>query len=235
MMPSASQLAALSDEDQDELLRLLQQRRDEQLRVDPWEWACETKTKDEADGSIREFPRTPYLKDYFRVLANEQLIAVPKSRRMRVTWATAAFCVHAARYGGSSTAVFWQADNEDKAAFVVQERCMFLESSLSDELRRPYSSIRTNKGMVGRVNYAAGGYIWGVPQGDAVLRTYTPSILVMDECDFQHDAHQALAAALPFVEKNAKLILITTSNGPSGIMAEIAKTVGFTSYAMSGR
>jgi DNA-binding MurR/RpiR family transcriptional regulator len=74
-----------------------------------------------------------------------------------------------------------------------------------------------------------------VPQGDAVLRTYTPTILVMDECDFQPEAHAALAAALPFAEKNAKIILITTSAGPQGVVAEIAKTIGFESFPSSGR
>lgn len=235
-MSAAAPLARLTDEEQTELLVLLDAEHDAQLARDPWAWACETRTKDEADGKIKPFPRDPYLRDFFAVLAHRQLICVPKSRRMKVTWAVAAFCTHRARYN-STTAVFWQADNEDKAAFVVQERCAFLEDSLPAELRRPTHAIRTAKGMIGRLNWTdgRGGYIWGVPQGDSILRTYTPTILVMDEVDFQPEAHAALAAALPFVEKSAKLILITTSAGPSGVVAEIAKSMGFESFPASGR
>jgi len=224
-----SRLAKLSSEELAELETLLVAEHDDGLSRDPWRWACETHTQDEADGQIKPFPRTPYLRDMFTVLAHRQMISIPKSRRMRVTWGVAAFCAHAARYN-PSTAVFWQADNEDKAAFVVQERIAFLERSLPPELQRPHSTIRTSKGMIGRISWTNAGYVWGVPQGDSVLRTYTPSILVMDECDFQPEAHAALAAALPFVEKNAKLILITTSNGPQGVVAEIAKSVGFESF-----
>lgn len=222
----------LSADEQRELLALLTQEHDDQLARDPYEWALQTLTKDEADGAIKPFPRDPLIKDLFAVLAHRNKIAIPKSRRMKISWSVAAFCAHRARYN-PTTAVFWQADNEDKAAFIIQERINFLEESLPPELKRPYSTIKTTKGLIGRMSYKTGGYVWAIPQGSSVLRTYTPTILVMDECDFQPEAHAALAAALPFVEKNAKLILITTSNGPSGVVAQIAKSIGFESFPSS--
>lgn len=231
-----ARIAAMDDSQAEGMLEASVAAADDTLARNPYLWALQTMTQDEADsGKVKPFPRDPYIEDAFAVLCSgERKIAIPKSRRMKATWTVAAYVTHRARYQ-PGTAVFWQADNEDKAAFVVQERCRFMERSLRPELRRPFATIRTSKGMVGRINYLGRGYVWGVPQGDSALRTYTPTILVMDEADFQAEANQSLAAALPFAEKEAQIILITTSNGPSGPVAQIAKSCGFLSFPASGR
>ena len=55
----------------------------------------------------------------------------------------------------------------------------------------------------------------------------------MDECEHQDEAHAALTAAIPLIEgtKDAKLILIGTSNGPQGVLAGICREVGFVKWS----
>jgi hypothetical protein len=52
----------------------------------------------------------------------------------------------------------------------------------------------------------------------------------MDECDFQREGNEALNAALSIAEKNAQIVLLTTSNGPQGVAAEICKEAGLVRF-----
>lgn len=199
---------------------------------DIWRWLRETVwTIDEASQEQIKWPDKAYLRELFAVLDAERMIAIPKSRRMMVTWAVAAWAVHKARFF-PNYAIFIQSETEDKAAFVVDKRCAFIEDHMEPPVfRREYNSIRTTKGAIGRMTYKqTGSYIWGIPQGGDVIRTYTPSVLILDEAEFQPEAHQALIAALPAVEKGAKLVLVSSSNGPGGVIAEICKGIGFTRW-----
>ena len=107
----------------------------------------------------------------------------------------------------------------------------YIEDNLRDvPIRRLYKATRT-KGGVGNITWdGTGSWVHAVPQGPDVFRSYTPSILIMDECDTQPQAEAALTAALPLAEKQAKIVLITTSQGPSKPAARIAKSAGFTRW-----
>lgn len=205
--------------------------RDREYARDCWAWLCDlVVTVDEASQQQLRWPaEKEYLCDLIEVFTSEeQLIAIPKSRRMMVTWTAAAWATWTVRYQPHH-AIFIQSENEQKAAFVIDQRCAYIEDHLLEPIfRRPYKPIRTSGGIIGKMTYPeTGSYIWAVPQGGSVLRTYTPSILIMDECDFQPEGHEALAAAMPLVEKNARLILISSSNGPRGVLAMIAREAGF--------
>lgn len=207
---------------------------DENLRYGrrPWEWVTEqVYTIDEASQERVRWPDKAYLKDLFAVLQAEQMIAIPKSRRMMVTWAVAAYAVHQARFFPGH-AVFIQSETESKSAYVVDQRCRYIEENIQPEpYRRTFRSVRTQQGLVGVMTYEqTGSYIKAVAQGGDVLRSYTPSILILDEADFQPEAHAAVVAAIPFAEKNAKIILVSSSNGPIGPIAELAKSIGFVRF-----
>jgi len=200
---------------------------------DIWRWLTKRVTTiDEATQTQARWPaHMGYLKELLAFVDEHQMVAIPKSRRMMVSWALAAWCTHRARFFPNN-AIFWQSENEDKAAFVVQNRCAYIEDHIDEGRRRSYSAIRTTKGVIGRLTYRdTKSYIWGIPQGGDVLRTYTPAVLVMDECDFMQEGPAALTAALPAVEKGSKLVLISSSNGPGGILAGICKEIGIRSWA----
>jgi len=202
---------------------------DEAYKRDFWAWLInEVYTQDEATQSKRPWPDKAYLRDVAWLLQNEQLLLLPKSRRMMISWILAAYCVWKARYFPHN-AVFIQSETEQKSAFIVDKRCVFIEENLAEPLlRRPFRSIRTHQGSIGRITYEdTGSYIWAIPQGEDVIRTYTFSVLFMDECEFQAEGARALASALAIAEKKAQIILVSTSNGPTGPMAEICRASGF--------
>jgi hypothetical protein len=63
---------------------------------DPWAWACDlVLTQDEADQTVKPFPRLEYVRELLELLRREPLVALPKSRRMFVSWLLPIWCVHA--------------------------------------------------------------------------------------------------------------------------------------------
>jgi hypothetical protein len=204
---------------------------------DCWRWFCQmVQTVDEAavsneTGNVFRWPaHYTYLREVLKVLENEPLVIIPKSRRMMISWLVAAYFVWHARYHENG-ALFWQSETEQKAAFIVDQRCKFIEEHLyRPEFKEQIKTIKTKQGLVGRITYPNGSYIWAVAQGGDVLRTYTATKVMMDECEFQDESPDALTALLPLVEKGAQAILVSSSNGPIGVMAELCRDVGFTSW-----
>ena len=174
-------------------------------------------------------PDKPYLEDLFGLLSDptEDRLCFPKSRRMMVTWAVSIWCCWYARYHDDAL-VFFQSENEEKAAFCIDRRMKFAEDHLVDVWnRRDRDEWKTKEGTVGKFQYKHNNsQIWGIPQGGDIIRTYTFSAMVMDESEFQREGRAALNAALPIVENGAKLIILSSSNGPDGILASICADVG---------
>jgi phage FluMu gp28-like protein len=233
-------LSSLSEEDRTSALkglttgevRAVLAELDSEYQRNPWAWFMnEVNTQDEATQAMLPWPDKSYLRDLVWVLDHEKGVVIPKSRRMMVSWICAAWAVYRARYQPHH-AIFYQSETEEKAAFITDQRCIFIENNLREPLlRRKYKAIKTHQGLVGRITYADNGsYIWAIPQGDDAIRSFTFSILIMDESEFQPEAEKALVSALPIWEKGAQLIILSTSNGPQGILAGICRDVGFTKF-----
>lgn len=155
------------------------------------------------------------------------MIAIPKSRRMLVTWTVSVWACWQARFH-PNTLGFFQSENEEKAAFAIDRRMQFIEDNLQDEwCKLDRVQWKTKEGTVGKFQYKHNASVlWGVPQGGDIIRGYTFSFLIMDESEFQKEGASALRAALPIVENGAKLVILSSSNGPRGILADICRGVG---------
>lgn len=235
-MPSTSQTEADERRALIEEIRIRREIADREYAASCQLWAAEqVRTVDEATQTVRHWPQDkPYLAELFDLYEEEQLIALPKSRRLMVTWSVALWATWRARYYPYN-AIYIQSDKEEKSAYFTDKRCKFLEDHLVDDwCRRPYDSIKTSKGMVGRITYPdTASYIVAVAQGADMIRSYTASAIIMDESEFQESAHAALTAMIALIEsnKNVKLILISTSNGPGGVLAGICREVGFVKWS----
>jgi len=206
---------------------------------DPWKFFCQqVVTKDESaqitnanrDRIYRWPENYDYLRETLAVLQNEPLVGVPKSRRMMVSWLLAAYFVHKARYQPNA-ALFYMSETEQKAAFAVDKRCLFIEQNLrGPEFRITPVTTKTKTGLVGHITYPNESYIWALASGGDVLRQYTATVIFIDESEFQSEAPAVVRAALPMVENGAQLILASSSGGPVGVMAELCDAVGVKSW-----
>jgi hypothetical protein len=232
----AYDLSRLTAEEKLQLGGLAVRKLDERYRASIHDWLAEQVwTIDEASAEIARWPtpaEKPQLPELIDAFEREQRLAVPKSRRMMVTWAFAAWSVWRARYQ-TANAIYIQSQKESKAAYVIDKRCAWIEDHLDDpELRRPYRALRTSEGLIGSMTYdETQSYIVGLPQGGDAIRMFTGTILILDEIEFQEEGREALVAALPMIEKKAKIVLVSSSNGPRGVLADLCREIGFARFA----
>lgn len=203
-------------------------------RHSPAKWMRDqVRTVDEATGRVRPWMDESIVDEVVHALNTEKLLLFPKSRRRFITWTVSAFWVWDARYHKHHLNLI-QSLNEEKAAYVVDERCRFIEEHLAEPLlRRPFDHWKGAKGLTTRMRYRhTESTIRGVKEGGDAVRTYTITRIFMDESEFQPHAHEAMTAAKPLMEpdKDVQIVLASSSNGPSGPIASICREVGFTKF-----
>lgn len=221
---------------EDELSYLIaqQQALDDVFSKDCWRWACQQViTIDEAaeEGKARRRPwpkQKAYVKELLQVLKNERFVIIPKSRRMFITWTICAYLLHDTRYNADS-ANFILSETEQKSAFCVDKRCYHMEQNLRhEEFRKEVQTLRTKTGLIGRMTYPHNGsYLWGLASTGDALRAYTATKVFVDEIEFIEQAPALTRALVPLIEGGAQAIFCSSSNGPTGIIAEYCRNVSF--------
>jgi hypothetical protein len=229
----------LSEREEATILLSKKDKLDVLYAENPWKFFCQqVKTIDESQkisGKNKDrvylWPKHyQYLKETLNVLQNEPLVGIPKSRRMMISWLLSAYFVWDARYHPNS-AIFYMSETEQKSAFAVDKRCRFIEENLrKPEFRLPIKTMKTKTGLVGHITYPNGSYIWALASGGDVLRQYTATKIFLDESEFQDEAPAVVRAALPMVENGAQLILASSSDGPIGVLADLADKCGVRSF-----
>lgn len=225
-------LASLSEQQQLSAAQQIIALRDAEYAKSAWVWASEqVMTKDEASAEVRPWPADKvYLHDLFDAMEASPKLAVAKSRRMFVSWAVATFLTHRIRYR-KHYAGFVQSATEDKSAFIVDQRMKFIEDNLPQIYRREYTANKTVQGKVGTITYTrTGSYGKAIAQGGDAFRAYTPTFVFMDEIEFMERGHESFVSVLPFSEKNCQIILASSSNGPHGVLADMARSAGFVRF-----
>lgn len=221
-------LNALTDDERIAIAKEIIGAEDERYARCPYEWAMEqVRTVDEASNQQLRFPDTEYIKDLFQALDESPKLAIVKSRRMFVTWAVATKLTHSIRYK-PNYAGFIQASTEGKSAYIVNNRMAYIEDHIAPLYHRPYRANRTVHGLIGQMTYhQTGSYAKAIAEGASAFRAFTPSFIMMDEIEFMERGHESFVAVLPFSEKKCQIVLISTSNGPHGVLADMARASGF--------
>ncbi len=89
------------------------------------------------------------------------------------------------------------------------------------------NTLRTKTGLIGRMTYPNGSYIWGLASTGDALRTYTATKVFVDEIEFIDQGPALTRALIPLIENGAQAIFVSSSNGPTGIIAEYCRDVHF--------
>jgi len=91
---------------------------------------------------------------------------------------------------------FAQSKKEEDAANLVYNkdplaaRISFMEAMLPDWMRDEKATY-----SYGIINFSNSSKIWGIPQGGDIIRSYTPSVVFLDEAAFQPEAEKSYSAA----------------------------------------
>ena len=186
------------------------------IAKDPWEFAktC-VFTKDEVDKSVRikPFPQDLlYLKTYFELWTQERLIAVPKSRRMFMTWSNVILYLHDTMFNVGKRNAFVSKKEDDSDDLV--ERAWFVYEHIPEQIiPRQYlpKAVRTFCRLEFPEIESA---IEGFPSGADQLRQFTFSGILADEMAFWENAEEMYSAAFPTLEGGGRFTAIS-SPGPN--------------------
>ena len=182
----------------------------EQWSRDPWTFILECcLTVDEADnGKIKQIPDKEYLCHVCTVWQREKLLAIPKTRRMLLTWTMLSLHLWAAIFRPNS-AIFVQSKKADDSDFLIQDkRLMFIYDNLPAQY--PWPAVDAKKY---RLDFDNGSYVKAIGQGADQLRQYTASYAMLDEFAFWEQAENTWGALKPIIQGGGKVTLISSA-GP---------------------
>ena len=137
-------------------------------------------------------PKKKYFEILFREFKecqkNNTPLFVPKSRDMVTSWSGMIWATHQAQWMGAFTVV--QTMKEEKAKQLVDyASCLYRNQPAWLKARYPLKNESAHE-----LEWVAGGRIMGVPQGQHQIRTYKPTIYIMDEAAFLVEAEQCYSA-----------------------------------------
>ena len=190
-------------------------------KADPWLFLCECVfTRDQVDqkNPVKRYPsHWPYLKYYVRLWENYQRIAVPKSRRMVMSWTNVPLFLHAAIFFPGQDFAFVSKKEDDAAELVKRAQFVFdhipadkihpsLLPKCEDRAKPPALTFTFGDGMQSKIQ--------GFPMGADQLRQFTFSGIFGDECAFWEEGDKFYASALPTTEGGGRITLVS-SRSPS--------------------
>lgn len=167
-------------------------------------------TMDQVDAKnpVKLFPDKAYLKLYVKLWQKYPLLAVPKTRRMTLSWATIALYVwdtifHKGRFNA------FVSKKEDDANELVS-RAKFIIDNLNP-LKIPKELIPKYEHKFNTLNFPELlSKIQGFPQGADQLRQFTFSGIFGDESAFWEYAEKFYSASFPTIDGGGKMTLVSS-------------------------
>lgn len=194
-----------------------------QFRSDPWLFMKHCVwTIDEVDqkNPIKRYPaHLMYLYFIVSVLKRYKKVAIPKSRRMTVSWTIIAFATWEVIFHKGR---FWPflSKKEENAKELVS-RAEFIIKHIPPEMISPelLPKIKNDK-MQSSPPVLEFPEIYskiqGFPQGGDQLRQYGCSGILEDECAFQEESEEAYTAAEPTIKGGGRMIKVSSRSVEDG-------------------
>ena len=166
---------------------------------------------------IKKFP----IKEYLKVItdiwleADPPLLAIPKSRRVLMSWLITYLHLHLAMFNEGAR-IYIQSEKEPKSAELL-DRAEFIYDHIPQELmpRWALPKLRRFKKPPKIEFVGLNSYIEGISEGANQLRQYTCTAVMLDEFAFWHLAKESLGALKPTVEGGGRITIISSANkGP---------------------
>lgn len=190
-------------------------KRIDQIRKDPWYFCVNcVYTIDQADkdNSIKKFPANRMdLKLYAGVWQRERFIAVPKSRRMFMSWMNIILYTWDTMFNIGRLNAFVSKKEDDSDELV--KRAKFIIDHIPETFL-PKDLVPKHEYTFGKLKFPElNSVIMGIAQGADQARQYTFSGMLCDEMAFWTLAQETYSAAFPTLEGGGRMTCIS-SPGP---------------------
>ncbi|MDR3564778.1 MAG: hypothetical protein P4N59_25565 [Negativicutes bacterium] len=173
-------------------------------------------TRDEADaGRIKPMPRKDYLYLIDRRFSECPVLAIPKSRRMLVTWRLLALHLWHGLFQPNQTIFIQSKKAEDSAYLLGDDRLLFLYRHLPQRQGWP-KITRKIKDAAGK-GYSAvqldnGTAYYAVAEGADQLRQYTASRVYCTEMAFWDRAEATWTSLRPTIQGGGRIVIDSSAN-----------------------
>lgn len=179
-------------------------------RNDPWAFLTEcVYTLDQVDKNEPKklFPDKDYLKFYCRLWEAYPLLAVPKTRRMTMSWATIGLYTWEAIFQRGRFTAFVSKKEDDANELV--KRAKFIVDNLGAKIPRDLIPRYRDKFCLLEF-IDTESRIQGFPQGADQLRQFTFSGIFGDESAFWEKAQEFYAASFPTIDGGGRMTLVSS-------------------------
>ena len=181
---------------------------------DPWAFLDEcvyTLDQVDKDEPIKKFPSYyEYLRLYAKTWLKYPLIAVPKSRRMTMSWTNIALYLWDTIFHQGRLNAFVSKKEEDAKELVERAEFIFdhIPTDLIPKSLLPKKKTKSSPPVLEfpEIN----SKIQGFPMGADQLRQFTFSGILGDECAFWPEAMKFYSAAFPTLEGGGRMSLISS-------------------------
>ncbi len=186
----------------------------ESYRNDPWLFLTEcVYTKDQVDqkNPVKKFPsHWPYLEFYVRTWERALRIAVPKSRRMTMSWTNIALYLWATMFYPVQDFAF-VSKKEDDAGELVKRAEFIFDHIPEDKIPRVLLPRKETRAKPAALIFPEiESKIQGFPMGADQLRQFTFSGIFGDECAFWEEARKFYSASAPTIEGGGRMTLVSS-------------------------
>jgi hypothetical protein len=161
------------------------------------------------EGPYNLIPKKEYIHDICDVFQTEDLIAIEKTRQMMASWIFCGLALHDTMFKeGRRTFLI---SKKEKDANALIDRCKGIYDRLPEVFKNKYP--RDPEKYLEMKWGKRNSIMQGVPEGSDQVRSYTASLIVVDEASFQNKVEKVIEAAQPSLAGGGKLVLISTPNG----------------------
>lgn len=160
---------------------------------------------------------------WLTALKHSGLFACEKSRQVMVTWLCCAWILWVAKYHAHRLCLIQSKREDDAAALVFNKEPFFARISFMEVHLPPHLRTLTfpKAGAYGHLFFPNGSHIWGIPEGGAIIRSQTPSVVFSDEAAFQPEFGEAYTASLPAIKGGGAFVGV--SSAEPGAFAELVE------------
>jgi len=164
-------------------------------------------TKDEHDdiNPYKSFPLKSYLIDIINAWETHNLLLIPKSRQMMITWLIISLYLWDVMFKRGRL-VFFQSKKE-KDADELLLRCLTIIENFPNWLK-PKFKYKYCELEIPTMN----SRIKAIPQGGDQLRSYTASGVFIDEMAFMPEARDTITACKPAIVGGGKITCVSSAN-----------------------
>jgi hypothetical protein len=207
---------SLSPKEEAELLQLLEW---ESWSKDPSPFMDDCIiTRDEADdGEVSEkrMPKKEYLYHVDKCFVQYPILAIPKSRRMLMTWRLLALHLWYGLFNANREIFIQSKKAEDSAYLLGDKRLMFMYNRLPTRHNWP-KVMRTIKGQGGvgfdLIELSNGSSYKAIAEGADQLRQYTASRIYCTEMAFWDRAEATWTSLKPTIQGGGKIVIDSSAN-----------------------